>query len=252
VPAARPPARRRSRTQPPCPASPATCLAREQDRNGDGVLDLSDVAGLAEELAGAEKDRRLLRWVAAIVGLAALLMAAATPGLACAVVELNKDVGVENAALVASGSGAALETGVNLRPASAADLLGAADPDAALARVTRVVVPEPGGGLTVQRVGAAAALAGGWVVRLRTAVGGEVDLPAARATAPRPPGRRLFTCTSESECRADCGAAGGCRVLGPSDFDSNGCELACLSDCEEDPSAPGKGRPLITPEMVIS
>ena len=140
----------------------------------------------------SEKDRRLLKWVAAIVGAGALLTSAATVGLTFAVVKLSQDVSVsESNAMVAKGSGAALETGANIRSATLAEIMASANPAAMLAHLTHLTVPGAGDeDLVVHGVASAALLADGAGLRVRT-VGNETFefAPAPAATAPA--GRRL-------------------------------------------------------------
>ena len=135
-------------------------------------LDLHEIADAVGELVGAEKDRRLLRWVAAIVFGVALLTIAATVGLTFAVVKLSQDVSVSGSAMVARGSGAALEAGANLRPLALDDVLappGGGDPAAAAAHLAFV---RTSGGAededwAVHRVESVAALKGGAGLRVR-------------------------------------------------------------------------------------
>jgi len=136
-------------------------------------LDLNEIADAVGELVGAEKDRRLLRWVAAIVVGVALLTIAATVGLTFAVVKLSQDVSVsESNAMVAKDSGAALEAGANLRPLAVAEVLappGGGDPAAAAAHLAFV---RTGGAAedeewAVHRVDSVTALKGGAGLRVR-------------------------------------------------------------------------------------
>ncbi len=171
-------------------------------------LDLNEIADAVGELVRSEKDRRLLRWVAAIVFGVALLTIAATVGLTFAVVKLSEDVSVSDGnAMVAKGSGAALKAGANIRPLAVADVLappGGGDPAAAAARLAYV---RTAGGAededwVVHRVESVAALKGGAGLRVRAPFvycslfrrrGGPATLPFPRPCAnstppaPRPP-----------------------------------------------------------------
>ncbi len=120
----------------------------------------------------SEKDRRLLRWVAAIVFGVALLTIAATVGLTFAVVKLSQDVSVSDSnAIVAKGSGAALEAGANIRPLAVADVLappGGGDPAAAAAHLAFVrTAGADDEEWVVHRVASVAALKGGAGLRVR-------------------------------------------------------------------------------------
>ena len=144
------------------------------------------------ELVRSEKDRRLLKWVAAIVAGVALLTIAATVGLTFAVVKLSQDVSVsESNAMVAKGSGAALEAGANIRAASLAEIMASPNPAAMLAHLTHLTVPGAGDeDLVVHGVASAALLADGAGLRVRT-VGNETFEFAPAPAAPPAAGRRL-------------------------------------------------------------
>ncbi len=221
-------ARRALRPAPPAPPAPppAAPLTRPlrphpslQDTDGNGELDISELAGAVEQLVRAEKDRRLLKWVAAIVGAVALLTVAASAGLTFAVVALSKDVNVSgDGAMVSAATGAPLQTGANVRPGVVSALLNPElefDRAEELARLTHVRTY--GGGaagdedFALQRVAAATLMKDLAGVRLVTDAGDVVEFyangtaspnarpaPAAAAEAGVPPaGRRLLALPDE-------------------------------------------------------
>jgi hypothetical protein len=122
-----------------------------------------------------------------------LLTIAATVGLTFAVVKLSQDVSVsENNAMVAKDSGAALETGANIRSATLAEIMASPNPAAMLTHQTHLTVPDAGDeDLVVHGVASAALLADGAGLRVRT-VGNEMfefapaPAPAAPAAAGSP------------------------------------------------------------------
>jgi nitrate reductase NapE component len=143
------------------------------DRNGDGELDLGELAAAVEALAEVEAQTRLLKWVCLVVGLFALVTVAVTGGLTYAVLRLSQDTAVDaGAALVAKGSGAAVETVRHLTAAALEDLFGGVERNAVvLARVASV--------------------------RIRTALGATLDFvadapAAAGGEGPQNAGRRLL------------------------------------------------------------
>jgi hypothetical protein len=157
-------ARRRRAVGAGCaPATSARPLTRPSPRHRP-QLDLNEIAAAVGELVSVEKDRRLLKWPA-IVACVALLTVAATVGLTFAVVKLSQDVSVSRSnAMVAKGSGAALETGANIRSAmlaSAISIMTSPDPAALLAHLTHLT--------GVHGVASAALLADGAGLCVRTA-----------------------------------------------------------------------------------
>lgn len=66
------------------------------DKNGDGVIDISELCQLIDELATVEKQRHLLKWAVIITGIFALLTIAAVVGSVYAVVVLTKDTNVSS------------------------------------------------------------------------------------------------------------------------------------------------------------
>ena len=75
------------------------------DRDGNGELDLGEVCEVLDEMAMVEKQRRLLKWVAAIMGVFTLLSIAAIVGLTFAVVDLSKDTSLSDGGVLQSRSG---------------------------------------------------------------------------------------------------------------------------------------------------
>ena len=72
---------------------------RALDKDGNGQLDLAEVCENIDAMVSLEKDRRMLKWVAIVMGVFALLTTAATAGLTYAVVALSKDTTVNSGVL---------------------------------------------------------------------------------------------------------------------------------------------------------
>ena len=121
------------------------------DRNGDGELDLGEICEVLDEMATVEKQRRLLKWVAGIMGVFTLLSIAAIVGLTFAVVDLSKDTSLSEGGVLQSRSGdATVATGQVISVQNLTDVYKLASAD--LQSITSLVIPEGDGERVVKVV----------------------------------------------------------------------------------------------------
>ncbi|KAG7668470.1 hypothetical protein Ndes2526B_g03900 [Nannochloris sp. 'desiccata'] len=100
---------------------------RKLDTDGNGELELEEVAQVIEELVEAENSRRLLKWFSAVMACLLLLTVAATVGLTYAVVAITKDIKADNNLMISKANGEPMLVGsptiaVIYDPADAASL----------------------------------------------------------------------------------------------------------------------------------
>jgi len=121
------------------------------DKDGNGELDLAEVCEVLDEMANIEKQRRLLKWVAFISGLFALLSIASIVGLTYAVVNLSKDTQLDSgsSALVSKDLGTPVGTSQVISSAHA-DSLYEHSPSQ-LDKINSIIVPD-GDGYLIARV----------------------------------------------------------------------------------------------------
>ena len=115
------------------------------DKDGNGELDLEEVCEVLDEMANIERQRRLLKWVAIISGIFALLSIAAIVGLTYTVVHYQKEtkVGNDGALYSTGGSSSLVSTGSALTAYYTEDLyqLSASQ----LSKLNTIVVPDDDG-----------------------------------------------------------------------------------------------------------
>ena len=124
---------------------------KAMDKDGNGELDLGEVCEVLDEMATVEKQRRLLKWVAGIMGVFTLLSIAAIVGLTFAVVDLSKDTSLSEGGVLQSRSGdATVATGQVISVQNLTDVYKLASAD--LQSITSLVIPEGDGERVVKVV----------------------------------------------------------------------------------------------------